>query len=223
MNSIYLVGVLSLVIDCKNLSLQSDNDLWQSEVCDQVQSDFDDLRLTAIRLNRQSVEATSEIQPVVVGNIMAGRLRVDITDDNRLMKSCYLFSVDATRYVWVAKNKIYKGEAISNDELTLKKMNVAPFIGLKEFLQEPMGHQVLNRTIKKNEIVFLDYLESKKLIVQRQTIDLLIISGDLQIKAKGQAMESADKEGDVIKVRVIETGAILTGVVKGKENVYVQI
>jgi flagella basal body P-ring formation protein FlgA len=223
MNSIYLAGALSLVIDCDDLSLQSNRDQWQSQVCSQLQSDFDDVRLTAIKLNRHSVNSASEVRKVVIGNIMAGRLKVDVIDDDPLIQSRYLFSVNATRDVWVAKNKMYKGEVIDQDDLVLKKINVAPFIGLKTFLQEHFQGQILTRTIKKNEIVFADYLETKKLITQKQTIDLLIISGSLQIKTKGQAMESADKEGDKIKVKVIETGAILTGVVEGKENVYVEI
>jgi flagella basal body P-ring formation protein FlgA len=220
MNSIYFAGALSLIIDCENLSVQSNHEQWHSQVCSQLQSDYDDVRLTAIKLSHRSVGA-SDMPPVVVGKIVAGRLKVDVVDG--IKQSHYLFSVNATQHVWVAKNKMYKGEIISRDDLILKKANVAPFVGLKTFFQEPLQGKMLARAIKKNEIIFADYLESKKLINQKQTIDLLIMSGNLQIKTKGKAMESAVNEGDSIRVKVLETGAILTGVVKGKENVYVEI
>jgi flagella basal body P-ring formation protein FlgA len=225
MNFIYLAGTLSLVIDCENLSLPSKQDQWQLQVCNQLQSEFDEVHLTSLKVTNYKVDSGSELQPIVIGDILAGRVKVEVTSekDGQLIESRYLFSVKATRNVWVAKNKMYKGDLVQQDDFVLKKMNVAPFIGLKTFVNSNFIPRVLNKTVKKNAIFFEEYFEVKKLIAQRQIIDLFIMSGNLQIKAKGQAMESADREGDRIKVKIIETGAILMGVVKGKENVYVEI
>lgn len=223
MNSIYFAGLLSLVVDCESLSSLSKEEEWQSQVCIKLQEDFDDVRLTALKLNVRSVDSERLESNVVIGNILAGRLKVDIIDKNLMEKRQYLFSVNASKDVWVTKKKKYQGEVISHDDVVKKKINIAPFVGLRTIVKDDIQGKVLNKTLKRDEIVFADYLEFKKLIVQKQIVDLVLRSGNLQIKTKGQAMEAAANEGDSIKVRVIETGAILTGLVKGKENVYVEI
>lgn len=223
--SAYWAGALNLFINCQDIPAALEQEIWPTQVCSQLKKKYDDVQLTAIKVMEKLTQGSIGPQSPEIGDVFAGRLKVVVTGikDGRSIQSHITFAVSASQYAWVAKKAMYKNKAIEESDFVLKKINVAPFIGLKNMLVGELPSGVLNRTIKKNEILFLEYLDAENIINPRQPIDLVITSGSLMIKTKGIALGSAKKEGDQIKVQVLETGATVSGLVKGKEYIYVEI
>ncbi len=223
--SAYWAGALNLFINCQDISAALEQEIWPIQVCSQLKEKYDDVQLTAIKVIEKLTQSSMEPQRPEIGDVFAGRLKVVVAGikDGRSIHSHITFAVSASQDAWVAKKTMYKNRAIEESDFVLKKINVAPFVGLKSMLVGELPSGVLNRTIKKNEILFLEYLDAENIINPRQLIDLVITSGNLMIKTKGIALGSAKKAGDQIKVQVLETGATVSGLVKGKEYIYVEI
>ena len=223
MNSLLLASALNLSINCEQLSSQVE--IWQQQICAQLTNQYKDVQLVSVKITDKVITPPKKESFVEVGELMAGRLTVNLIAeiDKQYIQRRYLFSVKAHQFLWVTKRKMYKGDTIKESDLIQKWINVAPFVGLKTVSNEKPISRRLNRSINTNGIIFSDYIEVDSLVNERQILDLTMMSKGLQIKTKAIALERAIKVGDKIKIRVVETGAIIEAEVRGKKDVYVEI
>lgn len=225
MHALILSSVLSAVIDCSQAHIDTGLAPWQVKTCDALRSDYKDVRLTTVKIIENSGNGVSSGSQLVVGELMAGRLNVDVIEGigRSALQRRYLLSVYATKEVWVANRSMHKGDIVRESDLELKAINVAPFVGLKIFSQQFSGNRRLKKALKKDGIFFEDYLDEDYLISQMQEIMLVIASGNLRIQTTCIALAPALHVGDRIKVRVTETGAVVEATVKLEEHIYVEI
>jgi len=224
MSALFLAGALGLAIDCNQITSPPLGKDWQSQVCNKLQAQYDDVQLVVIKVT-DLVGPDISLNRVQVGDLFAGRIKVSVPVNLNGQQAGreYLLSVQAIKDVMVATRSVYKGRSLQDGDAIRKRVNVAPFIGLKEFTQVNEKNTVLKKTLKRNEIIFSEYFENEKIIMPRQSVDVVIVSGDIAIKAKGIAIDSAEQIGSEIRVKVVETGVVVKGTVKMQENLYVEI
>jgi len=225
MYALLVSSVLSVAIECTDLPDTIKLEPWQIKTCETLQRDYKDVRLTVIKISDYPSNMPLRSSEPVVGDLLAGRLNVDVVENVGTVatRRRYLLWVVAAKEVLVARRTMHKGDKVNQSDLELKTINVAPFVGLKSFSQQVPENRSLKKTFKKNGIFFDDYLEDAYLVSKMQEIPLVVASGDLRIQTSCIALESALYKGDRIKVRVAGTGAVVEGIVKVDERIYVEI
>ncbi len=198
---------------------------WKTEVCEKLAEDYEDVSLTPISSSYKNVSEIS-LQRVALSNPLAGRLKVTrvIKDENDGFKEIVTnYSFKAYKRVWVLKRKIRNGELISKKDIFQKKLNVAPFVGLRNFdVRNPEGMTTI-KNMPKGAFLYEEVISIPALIKEKDKVTVILHVNNLKIKTLGIALESGANLKDEIKVKIIDTGAVINAKIMGKSDVYVEI
>ncbi|MGL5700685.1 MAG: flagellar basal body P-ring formation chaperone FlgA [Kluyvera sp.] len=114
--------------------------------------------------------------------------------------------------VVVASSTLERGQVISADNLTLKKLNVSSTRG--DYLTQPddvMGMTV-KRRIRDRQPITLNQLESPTLVERGQRVLMVAEQNGVEARTMGEAMKKGRK-GEIIKVKNESSGRIVSAVV----------
>lgn len=197
---------------------------WQRDTCTSLQKEFDDVVLVPTRESYEDSVAVGEKSTTVISQPVAGRLKVswvELIDAHKVRRYNTSFSIEAYKNVWVFERDLNAGSLIKSQDVALKKVNVAPFLGIKVFADTDPTDKKLQTRSKKGQIVFREYLLDKPLINRNDRVTVVLQQAGLKIEMDAVALEDAVEQGQKIKVRSVSGGATLTGVVKENNRVYV--
>jgi flagella basal body P-ring formation protein FlgA len=224
---VVMSALLSLDIECNTaLSLKSPNEgtLWEQEICQTYFPEYLNVRLRAIRNTVKQVSSDIgnkkiEITPPIAGRMTIKRVVRENTDAWKLATTSY--AIDAFKEVWVARRTIRKNEVLSGQDIEKVLRNVGNLVGLKTFPEQNPTGSFVEKGLPKGQIIYQDYLLSKPLVEKNEEVKVVFKSGSLTLEMDGVALENGFKIDDLIKVRLIDTGKVLTGKVKDNETIAV--
>jgi len=205
----------------------SKQEQWKYDVCTELVKNYENVILTPLSSTSKKIDAkkVGNIPRVVVYAPIAGRLKVKrlIVVDDGGEEVTTNFSIQAYKKVWAFKKRMHSGELIDKSDVYRKNVNVAPFIGIRNFeVQNPVG-MTPTKAVSKGALLYEEIVSAPALIKARDKLTVLLHAGNLKIKTIGVALEDGKKLQDEIKVRIVETGAVVNGKITGKKDVYVEI
>lgn len=228
MKTLILAGMLNLSVDCSSLKNAEihDGDQWKLEVCKSLVLEYENVVLTPISSSykKLGIEA-NEIKNITSTPPLAGRLKVTrvVRIDEIPQEVTTNYSLQAYKNVFVFKRKMRAGELIGKSDFIEKKVNVGPFVGLRNFdVLNPEG-MATNRVVAKGALVYEEILSVPPIIKVDDVLTIVLHADNLKIKTMGVALENGRHLQDEIKVRVVDTGAVVSGKITGKKDVYVEI
>ncbi|HVK91508.1 MAG TPA: flagellar basal body P-ring formation chaperone FlgA [Mycoplana sp.] len=124
------------------------------------------------------------------------------------------------RYAVVPKRTIYPGEQLDPaqlEEVEVTNPNIAP--GFAEEIDAVSG-LVTKKTLLAGRIIFVSALREPFAVSRGKTVRLVFQNGPLRITASGTPLDDA-AVGDLIKVRNMDSGVIVSGTVMGDHTVHV--
>jgi flagella basal body P-ring formation protein FlgA len=134
---------------------------------------------------------------------------------------CCALPALAQEVVLIPKRVIYPGETVSADalkEVTLKPGKQAPE-AVAVTLAELEG-KVAKRTLLTGRYIPLSSLREAYLVEKGAAVEVMFVSGALTISASAVTLESGSA-GDLVKVRNVDSGKILTGIVMADGSIRV--
>lgn len=219
----------SLAAKKQGLVLTDDKTKVESKICDSFTNDYAQVRLNLLKVTGKQIadEAdTKELYQPQVEAPLAGRVKIvwSVKSDNgQLQQLTALYSLEAFKDVAVFSKSIVANQTLSDSDVEVKSINVAPYLGLKQFHQGSPEGMLLLKKVNKGSYVFTDILAGSALIKRNDEIALIITSGALKISTLAIALENGYKVGENIKVRIKETGAIVPANIKFEKKAYVEI
>lgn len=124
------------------------------------------------------------------------------------------------RFAVVPKRTIYPGEQIDSsqlEEVEVTNPNIAP--GYVEEIAAVDG-LVTKKTLLVGRIILASALREPYAVSRGKSVQLVFQSGPLTIRASGMPLEDASV-GDLIKIRNMDSGVIVSGTVMGDHSVHV--
>lgn len=124
------------------------------------------------------------------------------------------------RYAVVPKRTIYPGEQLDPtqlEEVEVTNPNIAP--GFAEEIDAVSG-LVTKKTLLAGRIILVSALREPFAVARGKTVRLVFQKGPLTISASGMPLEDAGV-GDLIKVRNMDSGVIVSGTVMSDHTVHV--
>lgn len=124
------------------------------------------------------------------------------------------------RYAVVPKRTIYPGEqldAAQLEEVEVTNPNITP--GYAEEIAAVSG-LITKKTLLAGRIIPVSSLREPFAVSRGKTVRLVFQNGPLTISASGTPLEDASV-GDLIKVRNMDSGVIVSGTVMGDHTVHV--
>ncbi|MBD9373863.1 flagellar basal body P-ring formation protein FlgA [Rhizobium sp. ARZ01] len=124
------------------------------------------------------------------------------------------------RYAVVPKRTIYPGEQLDPaqlEEVEVTNPNIAP--GYAEQIVTVSG-LITKKTLLAGRIIPVSSLREPFAVSRGKTVRLVFQNGPLIISASGTPLEDASV-GDLIKVRNMDSGVIVSGTVMGDHTVHV--
>ena len=117
----------------------------------------------------------------------------------------------AQQVLTVPATTIYPGDAISDGALVDRQFTgTAAQIQSYKTKREDLLGKVARRTLLAGYLIPADALREPFAVIQGQTVPIVFSSGGLSITSQGAPLQSG-AVGDVVSVRNIETGIIVTG------------
>lgn len=229
MNEAIFIALMGITISCNELVEKPVVDfVWQKSICTQLSKDYSDIKLTPLKssiVNNKNTLIDEDKIPRIA-SFKAGRLKVtvnEISKNNTVDEVTYLVNVEAYKNVWIMVRSMKSGRVLQEKDVFKSSINVAPFIGIKNFVDEiPVGKK-LKVAQKKSSVLFIDSLEAPDLITIGDKLTAKIVDGNMSIETYALALESGNKKGQTIKVRLLATGATFQATIKGSKNVEISI
>lgn len=222
-----MASLLNLSVDCSTLKLHEldEGEKWKKEVCEKLVVDYENVVLTPISSSYKKV-AGDGLRGIVLSTPLAGRLKIRrvINDGNNGFQEILTnYSFNAYKTVWVLKKKIRHGDLIDKKDIFRKKINVAPFIGLRNFdVKNPVGMTTI-KNMPSGSFLYEEIISAPALIRVKDRVTVVLHLDNLKIKTIGVALENGINLEDEIKVKIIDTGAVVNAKIIGKKDVYVEI
>lgn len=127
----------------------------------------------------------------------------------------------ATLQLPVPRITLYPGELIRSDHLTDQRFNARALSHSAVYKRrEDIVGKVARRTLLPGQPIPVNALRDPYLVVQGRTVQIVYRDGALTITGYAVALESGS-EGDVIRVRNVDSGAIVKGVVESDGTIRV--
>ncbi len=130
--------------------------------------------------------------------------------------------VEVYKDVVVAKNKIDRNAAVSEDDVELLNREIAllPERYFKD-INDVIG-KYARTNIKEGSIVYDWMVKLQPVIIKGSTIKITVIGSNLVLETEGIALEDG-QIGDKIKVRRIDSGKIFEAIVTGSASAEVKL
>lgn len=162
--------------------------------------------------------------------MMFRRIKMEITKKARtLAAACFLLGLgllsgvakaDDNQYAVVPTDTIYPGEPISGSKLdTVKVTNPNLVGGYANDVNQVIG-MLSTKTLLPGRTIPLAALKKPYAVTRGERLRLVFNIGNLTISASGSPMDDANI-GDVIRVRNLDSGQIVSGTVLADGNVQV--
>lgn len=229
MSGIVLTALMGITINCNEFIDRPTTDVaWQKSVCVELSKDYQNVRLVPLKKLIINHEVTShdELDVPQVISFQGGRLKIRINErakSNSINEVAYFFNIDAYQEVWILKKAMKSGAILREKDISRKTINVAPFIGIKAFIDEaPIGKK-LKISQKSGSVLFADSVDSPDIIITGDSLTAMIIGGNMSIEMPAIALESGSKKSEKIKVRLVATGATFEATIIGNKNVQIDI
>ena len=127
----------------------------------------------------------------------------------------------AQETVVVATRVVYPGEVISGDALEMvplrRKLRDAAAM---TFDPEQINGKVARRTLLPGRMIPLSYVRAAYLVEPGEPVQMVFAQGGLEISVTGVSLQ-AGSAGDMVRVRNLDRGTIVTGVVMADGTVRV--
>lgn len=127
----------------------------------------------------------------------------------------------AQETVVVATRVIYPGEVVSGDaleEVALRRVLKNP--STIAFGWKQVEGKVARRTLLPGRMIPLSYVRDAYLVEPGKTVQMVFVHGGLEITVSGVPLQ-AGAAGDLVRVRNIDSGTVVTGVVMANGTVRV--
>lgn len=119
----------------------------------------------------------------------------------------------AQETVLVASRVVYPGEVIAGDaldEVPLRRVLRNP--GSIAFGLSQVEGKVARRTLLPGRMIPLSYVRDAYLVEPGEPVQMVFVQGGLEISVTGVPLQSGSA-GDVVRVRNLDSGTVVTGVV----------
>lgn len=194
-------------------------------VCQSFPPDYEKIIIYPLKLSALEVSENLAKASVLVGQPVAGKIKVtwmDVREHDKEYQVTLKVAFEAYKSVWVFSNDLNADSLLKQEDVTLKTLNVAPFLGIRNFVEgNPVGKRLI-KYCNKGQIIFNEYLSAPLLVKKNMGIKAVLIDNGLKIEMDAVSLEDADKLNQKIKIRVLASGAVLTGILEGKDTVYVK-
>lgn len=150
-----------------------------------------------------SVYAYSKSSPFV---------RITLTKNGRTVGYLVLqYSASLLRKVAVANRKIEKGEIIGINDVKYEEVNIYSLTKVPVFEEDlPM---MTTKVFSKDELIDMRYLSEVPMIVKGQITKAYSNIGGISVSVIAQALENG-YVGNVIRIKNLDSGSIISGIVK---------
>lgn len=236
MIDIALASFINSTINCDEILLgrsQSRPDvqveLVERKICNFFSANYEHVKLTLLKV---TTKATAEKKSKVILNEpiieepLAGRVKISWWNASKNESVVHLnvtYSVDVYKSIAIFAKNIAINTTLRDSDIYFNTVNVAPFLGVKGFLKESPVGKMVTKKATKGHYIFSDILSAPALIKKDQFIYVVVKSAGLSINTEAIALENGFEVDSLIKVKVKETGAVLTARIKSEKIVYVEI
>lgn len=229
MSGVILTALMGISINCNELIDRPATDVsWQKSICAELSKDYQNIRLVPLKnvILSNAMTSNDELGVPQVASFQGGRLKITVnerTKSNSINEVDYFFHVDAYKEIWILKKAMNSGSILQEKDISRMSINVAPFVGIKDFIYEaPIGKKLKNSQ-KSKSILFTDSVENPDIITIGDALTALIVGGNLSIEMPAIALESGSENSEKIKVRLVATGATFDATITGNKNVQIDI
>lgn len=220
-------AIVIAMIDCNELIKSNDQSIeWQHNICIELSKSYQNVSLTLLSNSVATDNGIRENpdESISVFPIQGGRVKVSVNEKELgTGKRSYLFGIEAFKEVWVLSRRLKSGSIIRSRDLIKKSVNIAPYIGVKEFFSDPPIGKRMISTQKRNSIVFVDSVEDPNLISVGDELVAVIVDGRVTIEATAIALESSKAVNEKIQVRLVATGATFVATITGNKHVQIDL
>ena len=126
-----------------------------------------------------------------------------------------------TQPVLVLVRSVKRGEPIRDADLTVRQIRIAR-PGVYASRREEVVGRTLRKDLSQGEPVSLNLLLDMPIIERGKAVTILVSSGGITVKTKGEALESGSM-GQAVKVRNLSSKIVVTAVVVAKDTVEVKM
>jgi flagella basal body P-ring formation protein FlgA len=117
---------------------------------------------------------------------------------------------------------VHKGQIIDGSLVKHQKKNISRLNNGYYSREIELEGLEARRNLRRGAILTPASLNPRMMVKSGQQVTLILDYKGLQIKSRGQALQSA-RRGDVIKVRNNQSGKVVEGVVSGEAQVRIHI
>lgn len=229
-------GFLNSAIACdligsqqRSIDVMDEKAQVESKICNFFSRSFAHVKLTPLKVtSKQNIDSKNltELYEPLIEVPLAGRVKISwlIKLNNGMAQQLdVIYSMEAFKDVLVFNKSILINQEIRESDVDYKSVNVAPYIGLKDFYQGSLSGKMLLKKAVKGNYVFTENISDSALIKVNDEITLIIKSGGLSVRTLAVALENGYRVASSIKVRVKDTGAVMPANIQTEKIAYVEI
>lgn len=236
MIDIAFAGFVNNTINCDEILLRRSEsradvqvELVERKICNFFSVNYEHVKLTSLKVMAKAAEqrkSSVALHEPVIEEPLAGRVKISWWNEAKNESAMHLtvtYSIEMYKSIAIFGKNIAVNNTIKDSDIYFNTVNVAPFLGVKGFLKEsPVGKMVIKKATK-GHYIFSDILSPPAMIKKDQVIYVVVKSAGLSINTEAIALENGFEVDDLIKVKVKNTGAVLTARIKSEKIVYVEI
>ncbi len=194
--------ISSLNLDINNSSLE-------------MQNNFKDIYLEKTPVEFDfSFASDEEIKSVLI-------LNLKLLQNGDVKKTFHIsMKLKVYDYLFVANRKIAKGDKIRVSDIISKKLDITKIAKVTFISENEIIGKMALSNINKGSIIKYRLIGKPVVIRKNQMVFMEVHKGPLRISMQGKAL-SKGCEGDVIQVKNISSGRIISGVVKNSSTITV--
>jgi len=156
--------------------------------------------------------------PHFVKNIAYYKVYLKNSKENIIKTFNTVAKIKIYKNVLVASENINFGNEINSNNTIIEKREISAI--LNNIFSELNENLISNANIKKGDIILINKIKQKPLILKNSTIDVVFNSNNLKIKIQARALEDGVKNKK-IAVRSDKYNKVYTGIVISKNEVMV--
>jgi flagella basal body P-ring formation protein FlgA len=227
MDSVLAPIVIGVAINCEQLhidTLEKKGVNWSQVVCEALAEEYENVTIVPLIITKKKNLELSNSLGLSVSPPKAGRVSVSWieTSEIRNNKVTVELSFEAYDKVWTFKHSKNQGSKIDGGDVITKKINVAPFIGVKKIITDsPVGKRMIKHC-DAGQVVFEEYLGAPIIAKKNDRITGVVIANGVRVEMSVQILEDIYQINQKFKMRTLPSGAVLYGVYDGNGIAYVE-
>ena len=150
------------------------------------------------------------------------QLSLNLKQNNRILRSLRLsFNIQLFDKIWVANRQINKGELIRPEDICLEKNDITRLNLTKILNKDEIAGKIALRNIRKGAFLTERMIGRKMLVKRGQFVTVVVNNALLNITINGKAKDNGYL-GDIIRVQNMDSGNIISGIVKDSNTIIVR-